>query len=440
MFSSNSYRLSLVILSVAGLLSACQTLPEAPEVPDTPLNIAREEVPENELLDVGITVFDAGAISEKDRERGVNQDIRNAEARFVAVHLKDSIQRTGHWGAVRVVPMESEAMEVLVRGRIEKSDGESLVVDIDALDATGRKWFSKRYEKRVPQAVYAGAGEGEVFQDIYNRIANDLHREKARLSVEDIEEIHRVAGLRFAGSLAPDAFDGYLKVEGGSYRIARLPAVDDPMFDRVLRIREREYLMVDVVNGYYDNLYAEMSEPYTDWRRLSAEEAAALREVKRKSTNRYLMGSALIIGAIAIEMLGGGDTNTGTLRDVMVIGGASAIKSGADLGAQKKMHKDAIRELGESFQAEVTPMVIDVEGQTTELTGSAEEQFIKWRELLSQIHQSETGLPVPTIQGDGMPESGGMLPPPGTAEDPAVAPGVELPDPGISADIPSDHI
>jgi len=33
-----------------------------------------------------------------------------------------------------------------------------------------------------------------------------------------------------------------------------------------------------------------------------------------------------------------------------------------------------------------------VEGQTHELTGSAEVQYAKWRSLLKQIYASETGL------------------------------------------------
>ena len=147
-----------------------------------------------------------------------------------------------------------------------------------------------------------------------------------------------------------------------------------------------------------------METPYFDWRRLTSEEAAALREVKRKTTQRYLLGSALIIGAIAMEMLGG-DTNTESLRDVMVLGGAASVQQGMDLGAQKNIYKDAIRELGESFQAEVAPMVVDVEGQTTEITGSAEEQFIKWRALLREIYESETGLPVPSVQINEHPDA-----------------------------------
>ena len=413
-----------------GLLTACQTTPPAaPEIPDTPINNAQQEIPENELLDLGIYVLDPGPIGDEDRERGINEDIRNAEARYIAVHLRNTIQQTGHWGAVRVIPTQSEAVEVVVTGEIKKSDGEALVLQIDAHDATGTHWFSKRYEKKVPFSAYDGTKEGEIFQDVYNRIANDLYWKKAEFSVGKIEEIHRVARLRFASSLAPETFDEHLKSSDGLYEIQRLPATDDPMFDRVLQIREREYLMVDVINGYYDNLYTEMSRPYFDWRRLSLEEAAALAELKRKSTQRYLLGSALIIGAIAVEMLGG-NTNTQTLRDVMVIGGATTIKSGADLGAQKKIHKEAIREMGESFQAEVSPMVVDIEGQTTEITGSAEEQFIKWRELLQQIYESETGLPVPAIHGEKLPEPDESVPAAEVGEE-----GSSAPDAGSDASV-----
>ena len=38
------------------------------------------------------------------------------------------------------------------------------------------------------------------------------------------------------------------------------------------------------------------------------------------------------------------------------------------------------------------PLVVDVEGETHKLTGSAEEQYTKWRALLKQIYAAETGL------------------------------------------------
>ncbi len=59
---------------------------------------------------------------------------------------------------------------------------------------------------------------------------------------------------------------------------------------------------------------------------------------------------------------------------------------------EAEIHNEAIRELGDSLQAEVSPMVIEIQGRTVELTGSIEEQYKKWRALLREIYINETGF------------------------------------------------
>ncbi len=406
---------SMIVLALAVMLGAgCQTMTVTQTVEDTTVINAQGEIEEQQLLDVGIRVFDPGEISDKDREKkGLTTEIRSAEARYIPLVLRDTLQKTGHWGAVRVVPAQTHAIDVLVAGKILESDGEVLALEIEVSDAAGNRWFRTVYEKQVDTQAYANAGEGEVFQDIYNRIANDLYRHKAKLSAERVVNIQRVAQLRFGESLAPHAFEGFVIADdGGRYQIQRLPAADDPMFDRVMKIREREHLLIDVVNGYYDKFNAEMTDSYFDWRKARSDEAAALREVKQKAAGRYLLGAAMIVGAIAIEALGGSSNNdderssSGTLQDVMVIGGAYNITRGMQISAEKATHEESIRELGESFNAEVAPLVVNVEGQTVELTGSAEQQFHQWRTLLSEIYATETGAPAPpTADDDQLPAS-----------------------------------
>ena len=53
-----------------------------------------------------------------------------------------------------------------------------------------------------------------------------------------------------------------------------------------------------------------------------------------------------------------------------------------------------LRELGESLAADVAPLVVEVEGNVTQLTGSVEVQYAKWRTLLREIFAAETGLVV----------------------------------------------
>ncbi|NIA01438.1 MAG: hypothetical protein GWP13_01515, partial [Planctomycetia bacterium] len=349
--------------------------------------------------DVWIELFDPGELQvDEDDSKGLSVDIREAEARYLPVLLRDTMEKTGYWGAVRVVPRGTEGGEVLVQGVILESDGERLELKIIALDASGREWFSSTYEAEVTLQAYKDAEPGgyEVFQALFNAIANDLAVYRATLEPDDILTVRRIAELRFAGDLAPDVFTGYLQRSAkGQFTIVRLPATDDPMVRRVSAIRERDFLLIDTLNGHFDNFYQSMQEPYVQWRKTRLEELESLRAIQREARNRKLIGAAAIIGAIAIEVLGGNSSRaaTGTLRDVMVVGGAYALKTGFDKDSETTIHRDAIEELGESFSADTKPLVVDVEGETHKLTGSAEVQYAKWRALLKQVYAAETGLP-----------------------------------------------
>jgi hypothetical protein len=361
------------------------------------LQKVEQELPEGQLLDVWIELFDPGELPKNEKDaRGLSNEIREAEARYMPVHLRGVMEKTGYWGAVRVVPRNTEGGEVLVRGNIEASDGEVLTLKITALDASGRQWFTRTYQSSATAADYQDVtSENDSFELVYHAIANDLAEYRNKLSDAERTNIRRIADMRFAADMAPDAFSGYLdKDDQGHYRLVRLPAEDDPAYRRVEIVRERDFLLIDTLNGHYDNFYREMVTPYEEWRKARSTEAEALREVKKKANSRKALGVAAILGAIAIEALGGENTraSTGTVRDVMIIGGMYSIKSGMDINAQSTIHQEAIEELGQSFSSEAKPLVVEVEGETHELTGSAEAQYEQWRELMRKIYASETGL------------------------------------------------
>ena len=387
----------LVVLALA-MLSGCSTLSMHRDV-SGPIAVNRSvsEIPESQLLDVWIEVFDPGALpTDPEDANGLSLDIRKAEARYLPEQLRATMEKTGYWGAVRMVPRGTEGGEVLVSGKILASDGERLALRITAQDARGHQWFSSVYRAEVPATVYQSTGQhGDPFQSLYNAIANDLAKIRARLAAKDITTIRRVAELRFAADLAPDAFTGYLqRNESGEYTINHLPSHDDPMYRRIQAIRERDFLLIDTLNGHYDNFHREMEQPYTEWRKARTEEAAALHEIEQDALKRKLLGVGAIIGAIAIETTGKGNSATGSvLRDTMVLGGVYAIKSGFDKDSETGIHRDAIEELGHSFASEAQPLVVEVDGRTHKLTGSAEEQYTRWRGLLRQIYTTETGLP-----------------------------------------------
>ncbi len=389
-------RLAAVLL-VGALLAGCQTTSSVRRDASRPTAVmhAVGEVPEEQLLDVGVEVFEPGEITEEDEEkRGLSEEVRKAEARFVPVHLKQTMQSTGHWGAVRVLPSESDSVDLLVTGEIIASDGEELVLRVTAVDATGREWFSREYRAAVSEFAYdeARRGERDPFQSLYNTIANDLVLEKVAMSPEQLAVVRNVSELRFAADLAPAAFDGYLIETDDDLRVvSRLPARDDPMIARVRRIRERDYMLVDTVNGHYDAYYADIWGPYLSFRKFRAEEAEQLRELEAKARARQALGIVAFAGAIALDVLVGGG-NAAAARNLLLVGGAASFKSGLDLSAQTEIHVDALRELGTSFEAEAEPLVLDVEGETVRLTGSADVQYASWRKLLKDVYLQETGL------------------------------------------------
>jgi hypothetical protein len=391
--------LILTILSLI-LLSACSsTGPRRNIAEAVPVDKAVTEIPENQLLNVSIEVFDPGELPEDPKDaNGLSMDIRNAEARYMPEELRSTMEKTGYWGAVRVVPRGMTGGEVVVTGAILASNGEQLDLQVSARDASGRQWFSKKYLDGVEASRYqASALFGDAFQPLYNTIANDLASFFKTLTVDEIATIRRVAELRFAEDIAPDAFAGYVeRTESGEYGVIRLPSSDDPMYNRVLAIQERDLLMIDTLNGHFDNFHREMRQPYTEWRKARSDESEKQKALEKAALNRTLLGVASIVGAVFIGVAGhdnGYNPGLDTLSDVMVLGGAAAIKSGMDKRSEAVIHRESIEELGMSFSSEARPLVVEVDGETIELTGSAEAQYVKWRALMGQIYSTETGLP-----------------------------------------------
>ncbi|MBE9521082.1 MAG: hypothetical protein IME97_08125 [Proteobacteria bacterium] len=387
---------ALLFLALA-LLGGCATVP-GKQVDDqiAPL-MAPQEFDDHELLNVSIKVFDPGELPESvDERHGLSPEIREAEARFIPVHLKYTMQRTGYWGTVRIVPDDDNGAEVLVRGKIEFSDGESLVLTVEALDSRNLLWFRKTYaETALLNEHFATEPEKEdTFQDLFNNIANDLAQYRNRLNPGEILEIQRVAELRYGQEMAPDVYGQYLSYDANNrLHIVHLPAANDPMMERVRSVRSRDDMLIDAINGYYEAYYLDLWEPYDNWRKFRSEEVATMREIERDALRRKIIGVAAIVGAIAI---GSSSDNhsaaTETLQQVMVAGGAYSIYTGFQKSQDVVINKEVIEELGVSFSSEAEPLVVEVEGETYRLTGSAEEQYAKWREILKQIYARETGL------------------------------------------------
>ena len=395
-------RTACIVLALGAGLAGCMVQDQRP-VPPVIAQKATAEIPQDELLDVGIHMFDPNIPADpaEQEKRRIYPDVRKAEARFMPVLLRDTLEATGQWGQVRVLPTESSTSDVNIDTRIVESDGRQLQLAVTVSDATGRPWFKKNYEALADPRAYKDVGvkPRDPFDNVYATIANDLLAARQALTREQRVQVHQVATLRFASDLAPYAFKPYLAQDAkrGTYAVVRLPAADDPVVQRMDRVRERDYSLIDTLNEHYTAFGETIDEAYINWRKYAYEELEAEAEAKRKAMTRGVLGAAAVIGGVLASQES--NTSAGSAASTAaVLGGIYAIKSSIDMRSEIKMHGESLKQLGSSFQNEVQPSVVDIEGRTLELKGSAEQQYAEWRRLLRELYENETGLPAVTAE------------------------------------------
>ena len=128
----------LILIGALCLGGTACSVNEVVVAEETELVVAETPVDEALLLDIGIVEFGAGIEPDNDPEKtGVFEAIRKAETKYLAYHLKTTLQGTGHWGAVRVIPSRSAFTDVVISGEIEQSDGEYIELAVSVHDAAG---------------------------------------------------------------------------------------------------------------------------------------------------------------------------------------------------------------------------------------------------------------------------------------------------------------
>jgi hypothetical protein len=374
---------------------------------------AQREIASDELLDIVVHPFDPGIPAElaDDEEalakKRIYPDLRRAEARYLPVVLRNSLESSAQWGAVRVAPRSAEFVDVSVDATLVESTGKRLVLEVSARDAAGRLWLdARRYEGDADLGAYrtdAALKARDPFQNVFSSIANDLVAARDRLNAAQRRELRQVAELRFAQDLVPAATSGYLvqaaavaKKQPAVLGVARLPAENDPVMERVRRIRERDTAVIDTLDGYYVGFAEQMQLSYGSFRRTSFEEIDKEDRKRSSARTRTALGAAAVAASIFAPGSCGSRASCrmdSAVRYGAAAGGVAAILSGIRRYADARTHAQAFRELAESFQNEVSTQVIDVEGRSLKLTGTAEEQYREWRRLLQEFHQQDAGAP-----------------------------------------------
>ena len=329
-----------------------------------------EDARELSALNVSIAVFDTGVPEDLSlhRDLQVFPQIREIEAMFLPFVLRETLVKTNEWGAVRVIPKPDVAAELLVSGTILKSDGETLELRMRVVDASGRVWLDKAFAGKVTDSyATAGSGSGSPgYQQLYDEIAESLLLARAQLEDEVLVNIVEIALLRHAKLLAPSAFGDYLSTaDDGTFTIRRLPARNDPMLDRIGRIRGAEYVITDAVDAKFQELHAEIASIYDLWR-----------EYRRK-----------VIGYQAEDARRTQSTNSSAPR-----GSYEALLNIYDNYKLDRITAQEQNSLAVAFSNEVGPTIAAMETRVAELEGWVDTQYAEWYRLLEELFEVESGL------------------------------------------------
>lgn len=350
------------------------------------------EIPESELLDVGVELLDPNLSQIDEEDALVFAEVRKAESHYMAKQMVAAIQSSSAWGAVRTIPNKDTLVDVTVSGKILHSDGETLKLAVTVSDISGKPWYEKEYSAIASRYAYRRetATQSDPFTSLYNQVANDLLNYRHNFTGQELSKLRVIGELRFAENFSPESFGGHLSQDkNGVYQISRLPADNDPMLQRIRNIRERDHLFIDTLQDYYSTFVRQIDNPYRDWRKQTYSEVINLREVQQQARNETIAGIVSVIAGIAAAT--SSNRAVRTAGGVAIGGGGYLIKEGFGKRAEAEMHSDTIRELGDSLEAAIEPQVIDLEDRTITLSGSVAQQYKQWREILRELYHVETG-------------------------------------------------
>jgi hypothetical protein len=291
--------------------------------------------------------------------------VLSVEKRYVPYQLKKTLDRSGYFGAVRVMPREDLSAELNITGRLIESDGVVLKFSIKAEDAAGRIWLDRIYQDGATGEDYSKDPDynKDPFQGLYNQVANDLVEVLRLRSEPELQTLLDIATVVYGRSLSEEAFGRYLKETEEGLVLVGLPALTDPAFVRVQRIRDSEYLFADSIDAHYESLQRQVGQTYAWWQHYSYE---------------------LIMGNRRLETI---DATRGATS-----GSWYSLERVYKTYQESKMNEDALRELTESFDRETEPTVTEIAGKVVQLHGTLDFQVDEWRRLLRQAWQQETAL------------------------------------------------
>lgn len=350
-------------------------------------------------LDIIVPVFDPGLPEDENdyEDEGIWPELRRAEANRFAVKLKEALERTGAFGAVRVTPDTTATGDLYVVGKILESNGEEVGISIQVSDISGELWYDETYDHEVSEQFHKNIrNKGlDPYQPVFDEAAQELVEELADYEFVELDQLHSLAEIRFAANFSEEAFAEYLEVDGNEVTLTSLPSDADPMLQRIRAVRIRDQLYVDGLQTHYEEFSVKMEESYALWQEQSLQEVQAQRDADREAMGKAVLGVLAFALAIAAAAAGANTGSAGTSAAantgaiIAGVGGVALIADSFRTSKEAEFHRDTLEELGQSIDIELGPQVVEFDETTEEITGDAAEQFAQWRAFLKRMYDLE---------------------------------------------------
>ncbi len=210
---------------------------------------------ESRTIDATVLLFDDGLSQVEAGDAPVFPAVRRVEAVLLSYALSQRLRASEAFAVVRLAARPDELTELTVTGRIVLANGSQIAVNVTATDSLGKAWVSRRFESGMPDT-----------NAMIEAVAAEIESVAATMDMAGIARLRETALLRYGRRLAPTAFDDYFDEQpDGGLALRRLPSRDDPMVQRLMRVREATFLVSDVIDEKFAELGTDITDVYTLW-------------------------------------------------------------------------------------------------------------------------------------------------------------------------------
>jgi hypothetical protein len=309
-------------------------------------------------LDIGITISSDIPLQSGTAMEGA---FRETEAQLLGAKQRLIFEGTGQWGVVRLYPQPSLIPQLMLDLVVLQSDGRQLRVHATLTAVHGDTLLSETYLDYASSEDVLTVGNEEPFTDLFHRIHSDVAAEVA-LMPESEDYLRQLSFLRYAQQLAPEAFGDYLSHDGVTWQLLRAPAEQDPMYQRISKLREYELLFVDTIDEQLTSALREIDTAYRLWLRASKEQLDWLEKRKVRGVNAA-----------------GFTDDSAFARHQAVYAAYRSLK----------IHEQELFELVLDLESESRSTAVKIEETVVTLEGTLEQQYREWREALAKIMMLE---------------------------------------------------